>query len=380
MQALLKPISEETPSGESVRYTTLYENVREARREEDPRLSQGVWERDAKQADWATVEKLTLQALEKQSKDLRLAGWLAEAWLVRYGAEGGEQGLRVIESLCNRFWDTLFPEIDDDGDLDGRLGPLRWMDDNLTYRLKMLPLTNAGTQEPLRYSWIDWEMAAVQDRRLAQQEMEPKVRRGRKSEPESEPEFPTSQQLTTALLLTPTSHFDQLEGELRRFMDAVTDLEKLVDRRCGEPQAIFHTLRNALGEILEFVARTLDQKAESEPGAESEPEEGEATEEESAMAGDEPEAKAHGPGAQASLKGPGVRWGPIRNRAEAYKRLQEAADYLMRIEPHSPTPHLVRRAVSWGNMSFTELVEELVKDKHDLQAIFSLLGLHQQRK
>jgi type VI secretion system protein ImpA len=55
--------------------------------------------------------------------------------------------------------------------------------------------------------------------------------------------------------------------------------------------------------------------------------------------------------------------------------LAEAAEYLIQKEPHSPVPHLVRRAVSWGNMTFAELVQELVEDQRNLQAIYGLLGM-----
>ena len=44
-------------------------------------------------------------------------------------------------------------------------------------------------------------------------------------------------------------------------------------------------------------------------------------------------------------------------------------------EPHSPTPYLVKRAVSWGDMTLTELLRELVNDDNNLKAILSLLGL-----
>jgi len=66
---------------------------------------------------------------------------------------------------------------------------------------------------------------------------------------------------------------------------------------------------------------------------------------------------------------------PIRSRAEAYRRLSEAADYLLRTEPHSPTPYLVKRAVSWGGMTLTELLQEIVRDNTDLLEIYALLGV-----
>ena len=66
---------------------------------------------------------------------------------------------------------------------------------------------------------------------------------------------------------------------------------------------------------------------------------------------------------------------PIRSRAEAYQRLAEAADYLMHTEPHSPVSYLIKRAVTWGSMPLTELLQEIVSDHNDLQAILILLGM-----
>ena len=71
----------------------------------------------------------------------------------------------------------------------------------------------------------------------------------------------------------------------------------------------------------------------------------------------------------------GAGTGPIQTRAEAYRRLSEAADFLIRTEPHSPVPYLVKRAVSWGNLSFGELLVELIEGGGDHQRILRLLGL-----
>jgi len=68
--------------------------------------------------------------------------------------------------------------------------------------------------------------------------------------------------------------------------------------------------------------------------------------------------------------------GLIRGRSDAYKQLSEIADYLAAIEPHSPTPHLIRRAVSWGGMTMTELFDDLVQNESDLRAIYALLGIN----
>jgi type VI secretion system protein ImpA len=67
--------------------------------------------------------------------------------------------------------------------------------------------------------------------------------------------------------------------------------------------------------------------------------------------------------------------GPIRSRADAYRQLENIANYLQSIEPHSPTPYLVRRAVSWGRMPLPELMQEVLREEGDLNRLFTVLGL-----
>jgi type VI secretion system protein ImpA len=67
--------------------------------------------------------------------------------------------------------------------------------------------------------------------------------------------------------------------------------------------------------------------------------------------------------------------GPIRSRADAYRHLENIANYLQSIEPHSPTPYLVRRAVSWGRMPLPELMQEVLREEGDLNRLFTVLGL-----
>ncbi|MET0964101.1 MAG: hypothetical protein ABWY05_14985 [Noviherbaspirillum sp.] len=49
--------------------------------------------------------------------------------------------------------------------------------------------------------------------------------------------------------------------------------------------------------------------------------------------------------------------------------LDNAAAYLGAIEPHSPVPGLIRRAVLWGQMSCDELLDELMKNDGELQRV-----------
>lgn len=343
---LVQPISDLLPSGESLRRGSVYDRIKEARREDDPNLAQGIWKTEVKRADWNDVAKTALEALQSKSKDLRIAAWLSEAWLKIHGPTGCERGFRIIEGLLDRFWDTVYPQIDEDGDLDSRMAPLGWINEKLSVTLKGIAMTRPNTKEPDILTWQNWERASMMERA------------GQKA---GEDEVSTAR-FMTAVLLTPASYYRQLSSELHDLKQAAEDIERLVDKKAGEPMATLWQFKETLDAIADFIGKALDQKAEEEPGGDEEGEE-------AGESGGGSRDIQHDPG------GRGVRWGPIRNRAEAYQRLAEAADYLIQKEPHSPVPHLIRRAVSWGNMTFAELVQELVNDQHNLNSIYGLLGM-----
>jgi len=48
---------------------------------------------------------------------------------------------------------------------------------------------------------------------------------------------------------------------------------------------------------------------------------------------------------------------------------------LMRIEPHSPTPYLVKRAIAWGGMSLAELMRHFIDSGYDLKSLYTMLGM-----
>jgi predicted component of type VI protein secretion system len=65
------------------------------------------------------------------------------------------------------------------------------------------------------------------------------------------------------------------------------------------------------------------------------------------------------------------------SRDAAYRTLSEIAEYLMELEPHSPTPFLVRRAAAWGDMSLGELIQEANEAGLDIGALFTFLGINE---
>jgi type VI secretion system protein ImpA len=125
---ILAPIAGENPSGIDLRYDTkllVYDKIKEARRKDDD-LAQGDWQSERKTANYPLVIKLAQDTLATVSKDLQLAAWLTEALLATEHYGGLCQGITLCEALLTKFWDTVYPVVED-GDLELRAKPLAWI-------------------------------------------------------------------------------------------------------------------------------------------------------------------------------------------------------------------------------------------------------------
>jgi type VI secretion system ImpA family protein len=344
LERLLEPVSPERPAGESLRYEGTYDRIREARREDDPRLSQGIYQTELKRADWPAVEQIALEALATRTKDLQIAAWLLEAWVQLYGFAGAAAGLRLMSGLCERFWLRLYPEMEG-GDVENRVAPVVWVNEKLAIKLKQLPISSPQTGDVPAYSYADWESAC---------HLENLARKDPKGSAAAEARgAATTSKFNSSVMLTDRRFYAELLEDAEAAREACEEFEHLLEERCGRDAPSLRQFREALSETRRVAAEIL----ESRPGMDYETEAGEM---EYAFGDD------------------GDRWSPgapIRSRAEAYQRLAEAADYLLRTEPHSPTPYLVRRAVEWGSMSLSEVLQQIVRNDGEMQEINRLLRL-----
>jgi type VI secretion system protein ImpA len=330
LDRLLAPLSEGEPSGVSLRYDGAYERIREARREDDPSLPQGVWERSLKLADYPATAALCVDALARRSKDLQIAAWLADAWAELHGLSGIERGAALIAGLCDRFWDTMFPELDEDND--GRTRILEWLDEALSRRVHSAALGGS----PGVVTLGDWDRA----------DGRPRV---------GEDAAPTREGLLARMSMVGAARWSAVIDEVRAARGSIAALESCLAARESDPTRLRRT-ESALGSLENLVEQVLRMSGAS-------------TERRPTEAGAAPPEHR----ALAGVSGPAGAF--ITSRAEAYSRLTEAADYLLRTEPHSPVPYLVKRAIGWGNMSLAELLQEFVSGADDLVLVQRLLGM-----
>ena len=126
---LLEPIAEGAPCGEDLSFSAEFDEIAELRREDDPSLPLGDWKEKGKEpkvADWPALSTLCERLLKTRSKDLRLAGWLADGWYQQHGLAGLADGLVLCTRLVDQHWDHVHPQPEGT-DHEQRIGSLRWL-------------------------------------------------------------------------------------------------------------------------------------------------------------------------------------------------------------------------------------------------------------
>lgn len=346
LETLLAPIAGENPCGSSLRYEGTYDRIRDARREDDPSLPMGDWETKLKVADWSLVDKLCQDALRQKSKDLQIAAWLGEAWFRRHRLKGVTNGLLLIAAMVERYWEGLYPSLDE-GDPAARVALCEWVEEVYTDRVRRMSLGTGG--EGTQFSLLDWESGGHPTKSKAREEYDGN----------GEPVRVTRESLLAKLSLESGMRWTDLAVDARAAILAAESVERALAAVVDKPPTL-RRLRDVLM-ALESLARDGARMNGELPAAQ----------EVAKMADGQEELVA--PNAPAVVTG--ARTGAITSRADAYYRLAEAAEYLIRTEPHSPVPYLVKRAVQWGNMSLAELLYEFVGNPDDLVAIQRLLGM-----
>lgn len=368
IETLLAPLPGDNPAGLDVRYDGTHDAIKEARRADDA-LSQGDWVREVKTADWLAVIEIATEALATKSKDLQIACWLFEALVKRHGFTGLHDGLRFVRELQERFWDSLYPEIEDD-DLEPRVALLVWLDEKLPASIRLIPLTDSVNGE--RYSWLHWHESREVDNlgRRDPAAMAAVLADGKI----------TGELFDKAAETTPIDYYRTLYEELEQVWTEFEALDQLVDARYGRKAPGLGGLKSAIQDCRTLVTDILKKRGglPVEPSLSGSP--AAPTHEVVRSGVAEPREPAQHPvpsypaGASHEAQPTLLSLEP-QNRADALRRLVAIADYFRRTEPHSPVAYLVQRAVRWGEMPLEEWLREVIHDDSVLTYVRETLGL-----
>lgn len=347
IEQYLQPIPGEAVCGSSLRYDSVWDRLRELRREDDASLPMGVWQSDLKRGDWAALEKLAGSLLCERSKDLMIAAWLGEAWLHRRGFAGVSSALELLAELCERYPDTLHPQPEE-GDRSWRVAPLEWLVRQYsTTLMTQAPLFGLDAEEFAHVNPHGWQQLRQRQVQMSDSKQDKIAAEAARLE---------YRKLHEKLRQIPASHFIEADGYLQSALAALQRLENWSDGWLAELAPSFAALRQTLislrAQIEEFVPMP-----EHTPSPEA-----------------EVVAVTDGPAAEPSTPTLSVTAIP-NSREQAYRQLAQIADYLAKTEPHSPVPYVIRRAVEWGNQPLGELLDELLSADGESRRVWKLLGV-----
>ncbi|MGQ5523273.1 type VI secretion system protein TssA [Chitinimonas sp. PSY-7] len=347
--ALLQPLSGPGGCGEDLSFSDEFDRIREARREDDANLAQGDWVATLKVADWDAASDLCTEVLVERSKDLRVAGWYAEAEAKLYQFAGLAHGCEVLCSLIEQYWETIYPEAED-GDQELRIGTLSWFVTRSVELIRQTPLTKSAKGN---FSLADQESARAFESAM---EKDPDLR---DNIPEGKP---TLALIAEAQRTTAKDFLRSLMADLQTARIAWDALAEAIDSRLGVDGPSFREIFDAFDAVdnqLQRVAREQGISGGGNPAAA------------------DTAAPAAGNGGAATGFAPAavVIGGAIQHRSQALQQLRQVADFFEQTEPHSPVTYLARKAADWGDMPLHQWLAAVVKDDSALSQLNELLGV-----
>lgn len=255
------------------------------------------------------------------------------------------QGYNLIASLLERYWDDLFPVIEE-GDVEQRVGCLAWVLKQSLRWVGAVPVVDDGAHS---YTLSDYAMA---------HQRSGAARLG-------DSEHITLEQLERARAATPVAFYQRQWLAIQQAGVALRCMEHEVEARLGEQAPRFTSIREALDAACSSIQRFAREAGVDVTGGEVSmvP----ASAQPLANQSLSPRVAASATGAQAGAG--------IASREEALSRLREVAHYFRQAEPHSPVAYMADQAAEWGEIPLHEWLKIVLKDDAALVRLEQVLGV-----
>jgi len=253
---LLAPIAGDNPSGVDLYYDKVFDQIKEARREDEDDLPEGDWERtQKKKADHRAVIKLAGETLAKKSKDLRLAGWLVESQLRMESFSVLAPGIELLRALQESFWPTFYPIIEEGGDLELRMLTVETVTGLIAAAARKVPLTKSGLsfEDYLAAHVVGYEKDATTDAK--QEARKDAIDHGRL----------TAEDFDHAFAATPKSFYVDANAALAESLEATEQLDQFQQQAYGDNSPNLSKLQNGLAEVHQIAELLLNERRKTEP-------------------------------------------------------------------------------------------------------------------
>lgn len=339
--AITAPIPGDNPGGSRMPFT-LRQKLEAARKDFEPNPDDPSAAPIPKKPDWNGIIRMCLETLTETSKDLETALRLTEALTRQCGLVGLREGFKILTALVRECWDFLHP-IPDPEDGEGpeiRAERFNWIGD-----------TDAGARFP--HTVREVPLLRVGNRQISLRE--------RQMAYDGQLDGVSADEVDRAQLATDTT-----AAEIDEVVAAYFELDRVLTERLENNAPGMIGLRQTLEETQTIVQRLAGAAGGATSGGDAEP----GTNGASLVASG---GAPLGSGAAFS-----VNLSSVQSREDAYRLIEQIADALQRLEPHSPIPDLLRRALELGRMPFRRLIRELIRDAGNLSQVYREFGIKEE--
>lgn len=350
---LLTPLSTNNGVGDWLRYDPVYIKIRDARREENDGMHRESWEGELKHANWQEVERLCADTLQTKTKDLQLITWLLEARLHLHGVANFSQDSALLLTFIKIFWKDLHPQKTEDPDQEFRTNILESF------------LRSAGEiilLEPLK------ELSPIfsQPPNLAKcyeaDNLEKTAKRGGAAADTYQKSL-TNGLITIDRIRNALSEVTKEKGTAKvSLLDAciqnLKNIDIFVNEEIGNEGPRFDGLINHLEELrglYSLCKKVPDEKINNETISSTtlallDEEKTESNKE------DDPKKQT------------------IDDRAGVYQAIRQLGEFLLTLEPHSPSPALLKLIGGWENKTLSQILAELKATQPETRSLLELLA------
>ncbi|ORM65554.1 type VI secretion system protein TssA [Pantoea rwandensis] len=331
----LEPLRDDAPCGDDLEYDAAFMALEQARSgKAEQQFGNTII--PAEPPDWQLVAQQAEQLLTR-TRDIRLLLILSEAWTHTNGLAGCAEGLTLLSDALTRYWPTLHPALEFDGEPD------------LLMRVSALAALGpqSGLSRALRNSWLLKSATGEITLRDAIALLD-----GSKSEVA---EFPGGVPRLREALQQPDLGNAQA---LRTLAQHFTML-----RRCLEQHLVaadmpdLATTEKALALLLPLLpSRDEPEWVAAQPESAEQP---------------SPEAVA------SKVLSPALRWQqvPLTSREDAELMLEKVRLYFLQHEPSHPAPIMLERVQRLIQLDFLDIIRDLAPDAvTQLQGLFGRAG------
>lgn len=386
IEHLLMPITEAQPSGSSIRYELIskkftkgsdrvlwYDAIQNAMRED---VYEDRYKVEAPLvANWKLVSQYTTDILLNHSKDLQVASWYCIAHIHNNvdKFESISDGLYLISKLVERYWPSLYPNVQSDDEsendyLDRRAGIITLHDSKLSTVLLSVPLLEPQTQSLI--STGDGSIYRFNLENYQKLVLSRKLRQTSDSD-QSNYELANDSVWQNAAKDTRSDYINHAIEYLEKSISLIDEFNDNIETHYLNDTPTLYQVRFTLQEMINTIERYVPNVVNSE-----DTENLNIATQKDAQLESFNERTASLPAFASTIAEPSVT-----KRKELFIQLNEISMYFKIHEPHSPVSYLIDRAIRWGSIPLNDWLREAFNENEDTvklaRRLEDLLGIMQ---